>query len=201
MNRRSALKTIFLLIGACALGLGMLRKPKQQMSVDEILQNNLAELEIHCMNLAIYGSSCLHVIDDIRATDDIFAADFYTSGGFYYSSDRRLKKDIKDLDSSSILKILELNPVEFRWKENDKIGLGFIAQDLEKIYPELVSIDDSREKTSSINYVGLIAPLVKTIQEQQFMIEEQDEKINKLEDLYNQQQERTNLIEEQFYGK
>ncbi|MCP6718071.1 MAG: tail fiber domain-containing protein, partial [Patescibacteria group bacterium] len=137
----------------------------------------------------------------LRTNDSLIVDGNVTASGFYYSSDRRLKKDIKSLDFSSISKILELNPVEFRWKESNELSLGFIAQDLEKIYPELVNTDNSEQGMKSINYAGIIAPLVKTIQEQQLMIEEQDQKINKLEDLYNKQQERIDLIEEGLYEK
>ena len=96
---------------------------------------------------------------------------------FYYNSDVRLKKDIENLGISSIEKILELNPVQFKWKKNDELNLGFIAQDLEKIFPELVSTNEDKEELKSINYSGLIAPLVKTVQEQQVMIEELREEI------------------------
>ena len=82
--------------------------------------------------------------------------------------------------------------------ENNELGLGFITQDLEKIYPELVSIADDEEGMKSINYAGLIAPLVKTVQEQQSIIEEQNQKINNLEDLYNQQQKKIESMERQI---
>ncbi|HEX3885404.1 MAG TPA: tail fiber domain-containing protein [Stellaceae bacterium] len=71
------------------------------------------------------------------------------SGGWYtYAnvwSDRRLKRDIRDfLDSSANLDLLmKLKPIRFRWKDakNDEASgeqIGFIAQDVEQIYPELV---------------------------------------------------------------
>ncbi len=52
-------------------------------------------------------------------------------------SDERLKKDITPL-SHSLQSILALNPVSFTWKDSGKGTYGFIAQDVEKIFPELV---------------------------------------------------------------
>lgn len=56
------------------------------------------------------------------------------------ASDQRLKEDVAPL-MDALEKILKLQPVTWRWKnENNKDRqLGFIAQDVEKVLPELVS--------------------------------------------------------------
>ena len=80
------------------------------------------------------------------------------------ASDLRLKTDIKQLDIN-IENILRLNPVSFKWKDtnkNDKDNYGFIAQELEEIYPELISYNIDNYK--AVNYLGLIPHLVKHIQ-------------------------------------
>ena len=68
------------------------------------------------------------------------------SGGFYEQSDERLKTIVKPI-SVNLEKLAKLRKVYFYWKEapseKDKVRqLGLIAQDVQKIYPELVSTDD-----------------------------------------------------------
>ena len=52
-------------------------------------------------------------------------------------SDEREKKDIYQI-SESLDRILELRPTKFTWKETDKQDVGFIAQEVEKIIPEVI---------------------------------------------------------------
>jgi Chaperone of endosialidase len=63
------------------------------------------------------------------------------SGSIFHSSDQRLKTDITSLDASSSLAALEaLNPVSYTpIDQNDGQNLGFIAQQVAPIFPELVS--------------------------------------------------------------
>ena len=78
-------------------------------------------------------------------------------------SDERLKKDIKSLEYND--EVLKLNPVTFKWKDNDKSdknNAGFIAQEIETILPELVKTGMDNYK--SVNYTALIPYLVKHIQ-------------------------------------
>lgn len=81
-------------------------------------------------------------------------------------SDKRLKKDIKPVEKA-IDKIKALKPVSWSWKDPEQgISTGFIAQDVEKVMPELV-----REEGKSglglkmINYAGVIPYLVDSIKE------------------------------------
>ncbi len=92
------------------------------------------------------------------------------SGSIYQSSDQRLKTDILSLDASSSLADIEgLNPVSYtRLDQEDGTNLGFIAQQVQQIFPELVSTTSATALTPNgtltLNYVGLIAPMVKAIQ-------------------------------------
>ena len=87
---------------------------------------------------------------------------------FYYSSDKNLKYNIEPLNGS-LSKILELEPVAFNWKDDDKISIGLIAQDVEKIFPEVVS---GEEGSKVVNYGILVAPLIEAVKEQQKEINE-----------------------------
>ena len=83
--------------------------------------------------------------------------------GITDSSDIRLKKDIYALDRS-LEKILQVKGVTYYWK-NEKITekkqIGFIAQQLEKIFPELVETD--KQGMKSVNYSHLVSPLVEAV--------------------------------------
>jgi len=74
-------------------------------------------------------------------------------------SDKRLKKNIKDINSNVIDM---LNPVSFNWKDTDKKAFGLIAQDVQSIIPQIVNEND--EGILSISYIQLIPFLIKEIQ-------------------------------------
>jgi hypothetical protein len=94
------------------------------------------------------------------------------SGSIFQSSDQRLKTDVQSLDSSSSLSALEaLNPVSYLRIDQPGTGenLGFIAQQVQPIFPQLVSTTSATALTPggtlTLNYEGLIAPIVSAIQE------------------------------------
>ena len=61
---------------------------------------------------------------------------------------------------------MQLNGVTFDWKESGRSSLGVIAQEVEKVLPELVS----GEETKTVNYNGLIGLLIECIKNQQIEI-------------------------------
>lgn len=77
-------------------------------------------------------------------------------------SDKTLKINVVGI-SEAASKVIQLEGVEFNWKENGKRAAGFIAQDLEKILPHLV--DTGSDGLKSINYSGVIAYLVETVKD------------------------------------
>ncbi len=79
-----------------------------------------------------------------------------TAAQFFYSSDENLKKNIKQIPRP-LEKIEELHPVAFRWKQTGQKDLGFIAQDVEKSFPELVTTRE--DGTKNLKY-GNILPIV-----------------------------------------
>lgn len=87
-------------------------------------------------------------------------------------SDKRLKKDIKDIKEGMDI-IDKLNPVEFKWIENNNKSYGLIAQEVEEIIPEMVNGKDIKK----LNYNMLIPFLIKSIQELKSKIEELENKI------------------------
>ena len=99
------------------------------------------------------------------------------------TSDKRLKENILELDSS-INKIKQLKPVSFTMKDVPGISFGFLAQDVQDLYPEMIrSFNDPKLEGGklTIEYNSMIAVLAKGMQEQQIMIDEKDAKIKNLE--------------------
>ena len=74
---------------------------------------------------------------------------------------------------------MELKPVEYFYNHSDsKVkSIGFIAQDVQQIFPELVNKSDDTEMLA-IQYVEFAVIAVKAIQEQQIQIEQQTTIIN-----------------------
>jgi len=100
-------------------------------------------------------------------TWDISCSSVYYTG-LMQRSDKRLKKDIVQLETSAVDNLLKLRPVVYRWKDTawqgDKIHYGFIAQDVEEVFPELVLESSDDQKMKSIATDELIAVLTKAIQ-------------------------------------
>jgi len=107
------------------------------------------------------------------------SGNFYAQG-FYYSSDRNLKKNIQPLSGfQSLLNLERLQGVSFDWKSNGQPDLGLVAQDVQKVYPELVS-NNGVNGTLAVNYAGFIAPLIETVKLQQREIENLQQQIDEL---------------------
>ena len=82
---------------------------------------------------------------------------------YYYISDISLKKDVKELGGKEFLeKILLLKPVQFKWKENEQESVGLLAQEVEKIFPELVK---EANGLKYIDYGRLTIYLIEAIKE------------------------------------
>lgn len=84
-------------------------------------------------------------------------------------SDLRLKEEVETIENA-VSTVSKINGVQFKWKENNRKSYGVIAQELEKILPELVEGEDVR----TVNYSGLIAFLINAVKEL-------DDRIRKLE--------------------
>lgn len=88
----------------------------------------------------------------------------YTTAGWMHSSDERLKTNIKPLEGS-LDKILKLQGICYNWKQNPSTDnqIGFIAQEVEKVFPEVVIKDG--ESNYSMASQNLIAPIIEAIKE------------------------------------
>jgi len=92
-------------------------------------------------------------------------------------SDKRLKDNVKPLESS-LDKVMNLKGVEYVWNNGSRKGqkdIGFIAQEVENIIPEIVRekkvIFDEEEKYKTVDYEKITAVLVEAVKELKSEIE------------------------------
>jgi len=94
----------------------------------------------------------------------IYAGGSITAGTFFYSpSDRNLKRDIQSLDGLALVERLKGH--RFVWKKSGQPDMGVIAQEVEKIAPEIVHTNAKGMKT--VRYDSLIAPLIEAVKTEQ----------------------------------
>ena len=93
----------------------------------------------------------------------------------FVSSDERLKTNIKPI-TGSLDKVLDIDGVSFEWKDGyddrvqNKTNLGIIAQDVEKVIPEIVK--ERKDGYLAVQYDQLIPVLIESIKDQQKQIDE-----------------------------
>lgn len=103
----------------------------------------------------------------------------FSASNFLTTSDARLKSSIKPLEGCSS-KLLQLSGKKYEKKTNGNISkeMGLIAQDVETLFPEVVSDDGSG--FLSVDYMAIIPLIIETIKEQQVVIKKNQEKIDSL---------------------
>ena len=78
--------------------------------------------------------------------------------------------------------LYNLRPVSFTYKtdQNQAKQVGLIAEEVEKVNPELVSYNEEG-KPETVSYSALVTPLLKAVQDQGRAIQEQNKLIEKLQ--------------------
>ena len=103
------------------------------------------------------------------------------------SSDSRFKTNILPIENP-LQKVLKLRGVTFDWKTkefpnrmfSENRAIGFIAQEVEQVIPEVVQTENSTEGFKSVQYDKVVALLVEAIKEQQKQIEQLQQKVKEL---------------------
>ena len=96
------------------------------------------------------------ITGNLAVSGDVDAANFNTT------SDISLKENLNIIESP-LDKINQLNGYTFNWKENKKEAIGIVAQEVEKIFPELVVA--GRDGVKRVNYDSLIPVMLEAIKE------------------------------------
>ncbi len=134
-------------------------------------------------------------LTQIGKADDMiwrmYARHYYTDGynpGIISISDSTLKANVRELSNISE-RVSKLRPVMYDFVKNGsgvdvskdpaaKNRVGFIAQEVKEIFPELVVV--GADQLHRMDYTGLIPYLTKTVQEQNMMLQQQNEKIEEI---------------------
>lgn len=124
-----------------------------------------------------------------------------SDGAYVHYSDYRLKRNIQMLPEL-LDKVMQLRPVTYEMIYNNKDAqksMGFIAQDVRKVFPELVSVAADTVKgysntkgLHSLNYDSFSVLAIKAIQEQQLVIQSLQAQLNALQKSVNELQRRSN---------
>lgn len=76
-------------------------------------------------------------------------------------SDEKLKTNVQRLKNPTE-NLLKLQGVTFDWKQNNQPDVGLIAQDVQKVYPQLVRTEND---LLQVDYQKLVAPLIESVRE------------------------------------
>ncbi len=90
--------------------------------------------------------------------------DIEYSGTLNGMSDRRLKTDIHELSPDDLIaKLSKIKTYEYKMKndKNGRVEFGVMAQELEILFPELVRTAKDEMGTKSVNYIGLMIPMIE----------------------------------------
>jgi len=110
--------------------------------------------------------------------DATVSNDLTVSGDVNISSDARLKSNIVSL-GSTLTKLLQIDGKSYEMKGKQKIGV--LAQEIQEVFPELVSEDDN--EMLAVNYQGLVPVLINALKEQDKIIKTQEERLSKIEEV------------------
>jgi len=137
---------------------------------------------IHVMSSSLNLKSALHITGS-----GTYALDVATGNGairadeFVTYSDVELKTNIQPLEQS-LKTIIQLNPVSYSKKKTGKKEIGFIAQEVAKLIPEVCALDEAG-KGRGIDYSRLSALIAEAIKAQQVQIKTQKDKITLIKEI------------------
>ena len=106
------------------------------------------------------------------------------AGDIYVSSDARLKSNIIALEPTLFRLIqIEAKRYTMRADKEQKVKIGLLAQEVQKVFPELVNED--KNGMLSLNYQGLIPILIKALKEQNEIYLTLENQLSAMEKLIN----------------
>ena len=127
----------------------------------------------HNLGIGVDESSDLPLSYKLMVSGSIKA-----SGTVIQGSDIRLKEDIQPIDNA-LSRIDNIDGVYFTYKDTKEKSIGVIAQDIQKILPEVVSEDN--KGYLGVNYSGIVPVLIEADREQNSIIKDLEDRISDLE--------------------
>jgi type II secretory pathway pseudopilin PulG len=89
-------------------------------------------------------------------------ADEFQAGTFIYTSDATLKTEVTPI-SDALNKLMQVHGVNYKWKGLSRQSMGLLAQDVEKVFPEVVS--KVAEGKKGVDYAKMVAPIIEAIRQ------------------------------------
>jgi hypothetical protein len=115
-----------------------------------------------------YGGTTLAMT--LSGTGNLTAVGTVTAPTFNTTSDIRLKDNIRTFESAMDV-VSQLRGVRFAWKETGVETVGLIAQEVEKVLPELIGTN-ADTGLKSVSYANMVAVLIEAVKELKAEIEE-----------------------------
>src|SRR5262249_49791645 len=132
-----------------------------------------------------FGADPMVGVDAFRVGTDATngnGATLTLTGVWTNGSDRNKKYEIENIHYG-LNEVLQLRPVRYKLKGIDKEDIGFIAQEVKPIIPEIVYGEEGK---MTLSYGQITSVLTKAIQEQQIMIQEQQAMIQEQQVINNE---------------
>ena len=130
--------------------------------------------------------------------DATVSNDLTVNGNVTVSSDARLKANIVSL-GATLSKLLNIDGKTYTVKKNGAQKIGVLAQDIQEVFPELVSEDN--EGILSVNYQGLIPVLINALKEQEQKFRLQEERYQAQEQKFQAQEQKFQAQEQKFQAQ
>lgn len=168
--------------GGGNVGIGL--NPGARFDVKQSVDANAGGIRLRSAVANNYWDIFYDNIADLRFTRNGVnkASIDQVNGAYNQLSDRRVKTDIQPLPEV-LDKVKQLNAVDYHYTSNstdDPKSIGFIAQEVEKLFPNLVK---QGPEYKQLAYADFAVLAIKAIQEQQDQIEELKEQVNQMTSL------------------
>ena len=128
----------------------------------------------------------------LSGDDATFADDVTVNGDVTVASDVRLKANIVSL-GATLAKLLLIDGKSYTMKKDGKQKIGLLAQDIQKVFPELVSKNDN--EMLAVNYQGLVPVLINALKEQDDKMKKQEGKLKEQDAKMKEQDDKISRLE------
>jgi hypothetical protein len=147
---------------------------------------NQGEFMIGDMGSLVSGASARRMTitnnGAVEFTGIVSAPAFWTKSSIAFKTNVRTYENALD-------KVNRLRGVSFEWKETGKPSVGLIAEEVDRVIPEVVAHGGNNGAATGVNYSALVGVLVEAVKEQQAAIAKQQEAISKQNEAIAKQQE------------
>jgi hypothetical protein len=124
-------------------------------------------------------NNIVYITPQDKTKNVLIERDLIVNGAIINPSDKRIKGNIEEVNNRTFNNISKLIPKKYNYiyDESNKQHFGFIAQELELFFPELVTISSANDsEIKSINYIELIPIIIGKMK----MMEQEIEELKKL---------------------